>query len=209
MTGPERSVGYRRQEVQPCGVPKVIRQRVHPRFCAQVFEPLLHDRLECGISIPTQWIESLEYLAHIEIPNENDGILGRATVLVTVYPETLRSDQESDRASHRSHIPFQLTLGGIELRSWNNRLRLCDQHELLSFIVQSHNVWADCHALTVALRQLRTIRSSRIDDFSGRLSSVHRQRRILQQADLFQHGRLIPIDMLVRQLAFAKAHNGY
>ena len=48
----------------------------------------------------------------------------------------------------------------------------------------------------------------RVDDFAGRLNSEYRQSRVRKESDLFEYGSLIPVDMLVRELAFSKLDDG-
>src|SRR6478752_1105422 len=58
------------------------------------------------------------------------------------------------------------------------------------------------NAKTVELR-----RRCLLDNFAGGLSSENRQRRVREQSDLFEHRSLVPVDMLMGNLAFPKFHN--
>src|SRR3979490_712477 len=58
------------------------------------------------------------------------------------------------------------------------------------------------------LMEAATMRErSRALNLRGYLSTIHRQTWIIQQPDLLQHRRLVPIDMLMRDLSIEKMHD--
>src|SRR5437667_10223943 len=48
-----------------------------------------------------------------------------------------------------------------------------------------------------------------IDNFAGGFDSENRERRVGEESDWFEHGGLVPVDVLMRQFAVPKSHDGH